>query len=541
VTPVHYFAFAASRPAEVCLNERVDRWLPWALVLLAGVVRVLRWTQTAVMMNDGPTFLRLAGYASHGDFTSLLRHPFHPLYPLAIAAAKPLFGDAERAAVAISVLAGALAVGALYLLLRAAFDRRVAAIGAFLLAVHASALELTDLQSDALYLALFLASAALLWRAYAAGSARLAFAAGLVAGFAYLTRPEGLGTLVVGVALCALEVARRHWSVSQAARIGGALVLGGVLVMSPYVAFLSARSGGLVLTGKKSVTGVLGLSAVRAWLSTGSPEYQPPKPLDPLLAERPDLVRPEKGVKPFRVAPVTHGFAKYPGALVRLGRSARKALRAEILVLLALGLWSARGRPGARGRFFGTYALLYAFVLFGLAANSGYVSRRHVFPPAALCFGYAALGVLALADGLGRLPRVGARLAPAARLALPLVLVAGLGLGKALRPDRMNALPELRAAYWVRDQGGLAPDQAVAAIKQRVGYYAQARFVDLRRAPHEALLLPFLRRERARYVVVDESERTELLRMLGADATALAPVHEEREGEDAAFVFEVRG
>jgi hypothetical protein len=42
-------------------------------------------------------------------------------------------------------------------------------------------------------------------------------------------------------------------------------------------------------------------------------------------------------------------------------------------------------------------------------------------------------------------------------------------------------------------------------------------------------------------VVVDESERAELLRMLGPDSAALAPVHEERAGEDAAFVFEVRG
>jgi hypothetical protein len=179
-----------------------------------------------------------------------------------IAAATPLFGDPERAALAVSIAAGALAVGALGALLRAAFDRKVAGIGAFLLAVHPSALELADLQSDGLYLALFLASAALLWRAYAAASARDAFLAGLVAGLAYLTRPEGLGTLVVGAALAALEVARRHWSVSQAARFSGALVLGGVLVMSPYVAFLSARAGGLVLTGKKSVTGVLGLSAV---------------------------------------------------------------------------------------------------------------------------------------------------------------------------------------------------------------------------------------------------------------------------------------
>ena len=523
------------------LNERVERWLPWALVLLGGVVRALRWAQTAVMMNDGPTFLRLAGYAANGDFTSLLRHPFHPLYPLAIAAATPVFGSPERAAVAISIAAGALAVGALYALLRQAFDARVAAIGGFLLAVHPTALELTDIQSDPLYLALFLASAALLWRAYAAASPGRAFAAGLVAGLAYLTRPEGVGTLVVGGALAALEVGRRHWRVSQAARFAGALVMGGALVMSPYVTALSLRSGGLVLTGKKSVTGVLGLDALSAWLRTGSPEYQVPKKVDPLLAARPDLVRPEKGAKPFQASPVKHGFAKYPDALVRLGRSTRKALRPEMLLLLALGLWVARGRPGARGLFFGAYVGLYAFVLFGLAANSGYVSRRHAFAPASLLFGYAALGVAVVADALARLPALGARLAPALRLALPLVLVAGLGLGKALRPDRLNAVPELRAAEWVREQGGLMPDQAVAAIKQRVGYYANARFVDLRRAPHEALMLAFLRRERARYVVVDESERTELLRMLGGDADSLAPVHEERLGDDVAFVYEVRG
>lgn len=221
----------------------MQRWLPVALVLFAGVVRALRWAQTAVMMNDGPTFLRLSGYAASGDLASLIHHPFHPLYPLAIAAVAPVAGGPERGAVLISIAAGALAVGALYAFLRRAFDPKVAAIGAFLLAVHPTALEMTDVQSDAPYLALFLASAALLWRAYAASSPGLALGAGLVSGFAYLTRPEGLGTLVAGGALAGLAAARRHWRVSEAARFAGALALGGALVMAPYVAALSADAG----------------------------------------------------------------------------------------------------------------------------------------------------------------------------------------------------------------------------------------------------------------------------------------------------------
>ncbi|HKC50208.1 MAG TPA: glycosyltransferase family 39 protein, partial [Myxococcota bacterium] len=177
--------------------------MPVALVLFAWVVRELRWLQTAAMMNDGPEFIRLAQLIAAGDWTTALAHKYHPGYPAAIAAAHLFTPDWERAALAVSVLAGALAVGALYALLREGFERRTAAIGGFLLAVHPVAVELSDVQSDPLYLALFLASAALLLRAYLRESAASALCAGGVAAFAYVTRPEGVGTVVVGVALAA--------------------------------------------------------------------------------------------------------------------------------------------------------------------------------------------------------------------------------------------------------------------------------------------------------------------------------------------------
>ena len=536
MTQVHYSALGLTRPGEgKLLNEsatatRRDWIAPVALVLIAWLVRELRWLQCAVMMNDGPEFIGLAQRIAAGDWATALAHKYHPGYPAAIAAAHALTPSWESAAAGVSVLAGALAVGGLYAFLREGFDRRVAAIGGFLLAVQPVAIELSDVQSDPLYLAFFLWSAALLLRAYLRESAASALGAGALAGLAYLTRPEGVGTVVVGVALAAFEVLRRHWTVSKALRAAAPLCIGAALVMSPYVAVVSLQSGELSLTQKKSLTHLLGLSGGEA---------HAPKPVDPLIAGRTDLAPLPHGARPFRDVTVATGAASLPFAAKQVVSETLKALRPEGVLLLVIGLFAARGRPGRRGWLVAAYIGLYLVVLFGLAASSAYLSRRHVLPPVTLLFGYEALGVCALADGLARLRALAAR--PALRLALPLAVVAALGLGKSLRPDRVESLPERRAAEWIRAEGALAPGEAVAAVKQRVGYYSGAPFVDLRHAPHPAVLLEYLRREHVRYVVVNEREREELLRLTAAAPDALAERRRMELGRHTAFVFELRG
>lgn len=379
----------ANDTAPWAWQERLGWRVPGALALLAVAVRSLRWAQTPVMMNDGPIFLRLAQQIADGDWRAALTYEFHPLYPLAVALARPFTGNWEQAAVSVSILASAVAVLGLFALLRDAFDRNVAAIGALLLALHPIAIEQADVQSDPLYLAILTWSAALLWRALRDRHARTALVAGLVTGLAYLVRPEGLGMLAVGAVVAGGQVARRELRFPAAARFAGALCLGAALTAGPYVAFISAHNGGFTLTGKKSVAGVLGVSALGTWITRGTVEYKRAKPLDPLLAARPDLAPPARGVRPFRNKPVASGFAKYPEAARRLARVSVKSARPEILILLAFGLFAARGRPQLRGRFFLTCTALYGLMLLGLSANSGYVSRRHVLPVATLLFGYA--------------------------------------------------------------------------------------------------------------------------------------------------------
>lgn len=490
----------------------------------------MRFERAAVMMNDGPEFIGLAREIAAGEWVTVLTHGFHPLYPFLLRVVEPLFGDWERAGVAVSVLSGAAAVVALFRLVEDTFDRRSAAIAALLLAVHPIAIEQTDVQSDPLYLALFIAAAIALWRGLERASAAWALLAGVLSGVAYLARPEGLGGIVVGVALAGVAVLGREWPLPRAARFAAALCLGAALTAGPYVAFLSAQTGSLTLTEKKSLAGVL---------SGGGVEARRSRPQDPLLAARPDLTPPARGVSPFRNAPPLTGWRRYTAAVARLVGVTPKALRPELVVLLLLGAFALRGRPERRGRFYLAYTVLFLLVLLGLSANSGYVSRRHLLPPAVLLFGYAAAGLLWLAGALARGLR--GRIAEPRLAALLLAVFAALGLGKALRADRGNALVERRAAEWVRVQGALGEGEAVAAIKRRNAYYAGASFVDLRRVPHEALLLAYLRRERARYVIVDESERAVLEKLVAGAADAPRLVHTERDADQVAFVYEIRG
>ena len=117
-------------------------WLPvLSLVAAAAVLRWVAWLRTAAMFNDGPLFLALARRMADGEWSAAVAHDYHPLYPLAIRLAYPLAGDWERAAAAVSVLAGAAAVALLYRFLRDAFDARVALVGAALLAVHPYAIS----------------------------------------------------------------------------------------------------------------------------------------------------------------------------------------------------------------------------------------------------------------------------------------------------------------------------------------------------------------------------------------------------------------
>jgi 4-amino-4-deoxy-L-arabinose transferase-like glycosyltransferase len=515
-------------------------------MLAALGLRLMRWEHTTVLFNDGPVFLALARAIAEGDLATALAHPFHPLYSASIAAVHLTLGTAfgmswESSGVWASALAGAGAVAAMYGFVRGAFGEREGLLAAGLLALHSGAIDMSgDVQSEGLYLALFLAACGVLWVALRDADAQRAALAGLLSGLAYLVRPEGLGIAIVAAGLAAGAVVWRRWTPGRGIGWVLALALGAGICVLPYMGALYAQTGELWLTRKKSVSWVAGVDGPPAHFAgkqTVEPDWEAialpsgmERPHAGSAEERPSFPEAKRGAAPEAEEPkpdTAEGGVLL--ALSDLVRTAGRALRYELLLLLLPGLWAVRGRPGLRAAFVASLIGAYGVVLVGLAMNVGYLSTRHALPPISLLLGYAACGIAPWARLLGR--RRHRPLAWGTVAAAVLLVAAGIAIYRTSRSNDLDELAERRAAEWLRAEVGDAGP--VAARKRRVAYYARAPFVQLR-TKRPARMLHYLHSYDVRYVIVNEAD------LEGYDGLAplmphlLVRIHqEEAEGERA--------
>jgi len=464
------------------------------LLICAALFRVVRWSVTAVMFNDGPIFLELAEAIAGGEWTRALRHEYHPLFPALIAAFHGLIRDWELAAVAVNVIGGTAAVGCLYGFARAAFGRPTALAAAAILAVHPHAIEFSgDVQSDGLYLGLFLGTVWALWLALRGASLAAAPVAGLLCGLAYLTRPEGIGLLAVGGALAAWHALRRRWSLPRAAAWCALLFLTSACVAGPYVAWLRIDTGHWSITQKKSVGWVAGLSGP-------PPRYAPKEPPVPVAPAGAPALRARSADSSAEKPPpesLARRLARSADALLDLARTDLGALGPELFaILLAGGLIGRWRRLSLRGVFVLMVIGLYGLVLYELAVNVGYLSTRHALPPLTVALGHVGAALLALSRAFPE---------PRRRIALALILlaVAGSGLGRSLRPDRTGAVAERRVAEWLRSQD--LPRGGVAAHRRRIAYYAGAPAVEIPDKPPKDVVGK-MRRWGARYLIISDDD-----------------------------------
>lgn len=504
------------------------------LVALALLLRAIRWWRAGAIGNDGPLYLDMAERMMRGDWRGALAFDYHPLYSALIALARPLARDTETAAAAVSCLAGGVAVVALWFFLRDAFDRRIAWVGAALLAVHGHAVRFTaEVQTEGTYLALFVAATAVLWKAYRTQHIAPAFAAGALAGLAYLTRPEGLGVALVGFALAAHTWIRGDWPLRSAVRWCAALGIGVMLASAPYVAYLTHDTGELTFTRKKSVTGVLGVDELLEGARLAPAATPSPERHDPVSAFVPDA--------PVRAASIADGAMRYLGGVLHVLGDAASSARPEIVVFLLLGLVRLRGPMGNRGRFLLAFALLYGFVLTGLYLHAGYVSRRHSLPILVLLLGYAAAGVPVFGSGLvaaaRRVIQRPGPVSPGLALAVGLAVALSLGIGKSIRPTRERAVAERQAAQWLRDVR--SDGDRVGGTKRRIGYYADMPFFHIHLERDADVLLDVLRKHHVRWVVIDEEDTHVLQRSAEGEPRAIRLAHRAHADGYTVFVYEL--
>lgn len=471
------------------------------------IVRLLAWSKTAVLFNDGPIFLAMAEAIGEGRWAEVLAHPYHPLYPALIAFVAAFSVELETAAVVVSVAGGLISIVAIYWFVREFFARDVAWLAAWILALHPWAVDFSsDVMSDGIYCGVFLVGFG--WMAKVVDRPTLgnSAACGVSCGLAYLARPEGAGLFVVCAALLLARAVGDRSLRSQAARGCVAMLLAGLFVAGPFVVAVSRETGEFSITQKKSISRLIADPSSATALAERRLERERlaevarvlPLPESAIRADGAGASRPDRS------------WLGAFDAIVRVSTTAMSAFRWELMSLALVGIVGGRSiRRSRRDRTIGLVAIAYLGLLVLLVWGAGYVSRRHALPALLPLLGYSALGIKVLwTAGTERL--AGRNVALVSRLQEPRVLCAALvvamvvGWGaRDLRMRRYDRVPVRVAAQWLAEHRPVTGP--VAAQKLRVAYYAGAKFIPLTTG-HDGRLEEYLRLRGARWVVIDRAK-----------------------------------
>jgi len=226
-----------------------------ALLLLVGIAFGLRLY--AVLMAQGIAF-DSAGYGFwardflKGHFTKGLSAPAPPLYPFLISLFSPDTAHVEIAGRLLSLFFGTFAIIPLFYLVKGAVGQKEAVFASLFYSFHPYLVTYSGmLLTEATYWGLLVLSVYFFWTGLKQEKAwRMAFS-GCFLGLAYLTRPEGIGYVLVYLIWIIVDgVLTKKWF--KKLILMGVLILSVLIFVIPYVFYIHQETGQW-LVSKKAV------------------------------------------------------------------------------------------------------------------------------------------------------------------------------------------------------------------------------------------------------------------------------------------------
>ena len=452
-----------------------DYRYPLILIGLALAVRVYLYFLTFVISRDGVTFLSIAQYFKQGEITKGLGHDFHPLYSMMIAAGSYLVGDSQLTGQIISIVAGSLLVLPVFYLGKSLFEEQVGFVTGLLAAFHPYLARISaDVLSDSLYIFFFASGINAGWDALKRRRRLSFFLAGVYAAFAYLTRPEGIGILIL-IGFWVLMAGSRSFGIPARKVVASFLLLvfGFLIFASPYLIYLRKETGHWILTKKKSVGAIIGIESKRTEfidnmnsrtkaekISTqgGREVWTSVNMMEPIHAEF------------FSVIPI-EVLKKVFKFFVKLTTTFHLIL----FLFFLFGVYKSKKISGMDKRqwFILSFLFLYLPILYLLFLNIGYVSHRHLPPVFVIGLFWTAVGVQesriwALRKVCELNPLRG--LSPNKVSSIVMILIIAILLPMTLKPQRRDKVWIKQAGLWITENCPINPK--IMGYDSRIAYYA---------------------------------------------------------------------
>jgi len=224
------------------------------LCLATGLSVFLMHYRFAVSFDE-VNYLKLAASGSTKGFSNVL-HPFwSPFFPLCVALFSKVIPNVELAGRLFSILCGVLIIIPIFLFTKFYFNQKVARYAVLLLAFFPSlAFINTAVMSESLYSLLITSGMIVGWITLRKQSWFLGIAVGLLIGFAYLTRPEGIGFLIVFVGVSiflSISMILKKKGVYRLLWIPLMAIVGFSFAAAPYLVYLHKATGEWTISAKR--------------------------------------------------------------------------------------------------------------------------------------------------------------------------------------------------------------------------------------------------------------------------------------------------
>jgi len=417
-----------------------------------------------------------------GDFIRGLSWPLHPLYPLLISLIAPDAAHVEIAGRFISLLWGTVTLMPLYYLVKGAMGQKEAIFTALFYTFHPYLVTYSGmLLTEATYWGLLVLSVYFFWTGLKSGKAWRMLLSGSFLGLSYLTRPEGIGYVLVYLGWIAVEgVLAKKWF--KKGVLAGILILSAFTFVIPYVIYIHHETGQWFFSKKAvGIQAQLFKTGIEdAYFLKGIEQQEPKKNNSTIIVVTRNMVRYLPSVVYYYLR--AYHVSLWPFLIFGLIRVRQKVIPYELFI-----------------------ASLVLFHLFSLS----------IFIPSEMRFSVPVISLSLLWAGAGVL-EMKRRLAtfslekPGKWIAWLIILALLIQIPQSFIPERAHRAYQKEIGLWLKDN---TPENTTIMSSSPIEvFYAEREFIPLpfgvptAEGPGKSYeeVIHYARQKRVRFILVDQ-------------------------------------